>query len=233
MSMIYHLSKNPNLHILTPRIPEKAIEGIEDTTTPRVCFSTSINGCLNALGVFNRKISLGNIDDYFKYDVSMMESEKESDYDKQVYWSNEIAQASTIFSYYLEDLENINVGTYIANGKLRFPVYYVYVPKYYAKSIPAKSVLDFKITNEVWVLDEVEVENIGTIIVDGVYSLEAVKCKTLDGRKINVLHNIYHYRALQRGYISSTTLIQNKVDSYEKNLNNKEDTHNTEADEEN
>ena len=47
--MLYHLSTNKNLSILTPRIPECAISIYENTRIKRVCFSDSIDGCLSAL----------------------------------------------------------------------------------------------------------------------------------------------------------------------------------------
>lgn len=47
--MLYHLSRNPNLTILTPRIPEQAIPWNENMSIPRVCFAPTIKGCLSAL----------------------------------------------------------------------------------------------------------------------------------------------------------------------------------------
>lgn len=47
--MLYHLSKNKNLTVLTPKIPESAIPTYEDIKTKRVCFSDFIDGCLSAL----------------------------------------------------------------------------------------------------------------------------------------------------------------------------------------
>ena len=47
--MLYHLSTNKNLNILTPRIPECAISTYENTSMKRVCFSDYIGGCLSAL----------------------------------------------------------------------------------------------------------------------------------------------------------------------------------------
>ena len=46
---LFHLSPIPNLTVLTPRIPEAAVWGYEDTKQKRVCFSTSIKRCLTAL----------------------------------------------------------------------------------------------------------------------------------------------------------------------------------------
>lgn len=47
--MLYHLSCNPNLTILTPRIPEQAVPWNENMSIPRVCFAPTIEGCLSAL----------------------------------------------------------------------------------------------------------------------------------------------------------------------------------------
>ena len=47
--MLYHLSCNPNLTILTPKIPETAVAFNEDVSISRVCFSPTIKGCLSAL----------------------------------------------------------------------------------------------------------------------------------------------------------------------------------------
>lgn len=47
--MLYHLSRDPNLTILTPKIPETAVAFNEDVSIPRVCFSPTIKGCLSAL----------------------------------------------------------------------------------------------------------------------------------------------------------------------------------------
>lgn len=44
--MLYHLSQDPNLTILTLRIPKHAVSWNEDVSIPRVCFSPTIKGCL-------------------------------------------------------------------------------------------------------------------------------------------------------------------------------------------
>ena len=48
--MLYHVSDQLNIEILTPKIPEIAIEENEDMTKKRVCFSDSISGCLSSIG---------------------------------------------------------------------------------------------------------------------------------------------------------------------------------------
>ena len=47
--MYFHLSKDRNLKILSPKIPECAISSYEDIASKRVCFSNTIKGCLSAL----------------------------------------------------------------------------------------------------------------------------------------------------------------------------------------
>ena len=46
---LYHLSENPDIKVLKPRIPRYACSHLEDTTTPRISFASSIHGCLSAL----------------------------------------------------------------------------------------------------------------------------------------------------------------------------------------
>jgi hypothetical protein len=47
---LYHISIDPHTEdeIFTPRIPDNFASG-EDVTTPRVCVSTSIRGCMRAI----------------------------------------------------------------------------------------------------------------------------------------------------------------------------------------
>lgn len=54
-SILYHLSVDDNLTLLTPRIPECAVSIYEDTSIKRVCFSDYIEGCLSALQDLPRK----------------------------------------------------------------------------------------------------------------------------------------------------------------------------------
>nr|MDD3123572.1 hypothetical protein [Candidatus Izemoplasmatales bacterium] len=46
--MFYHVSDDPNLKELIPRVPICACSIYENIYTHRVCFSTSITGCLSA-----------------------------------------------------------------------------------------------------------------------------------------------------------------------------------------
>ena len=47
--MLYHLSTDENLKVLTPKIPKNALPEHEDVKTKRICFSDSIEGCLSSL----------------------------------------------------------------------------------------------------------------------------------------------------------------------------------------
>ena len=47
--MYYHLSEDPDLTMLTPRVPRYAVGDWEDVKTERICFSDSISHCLTAL----------------------------------------------------------------------------------------------------------------------------------------------------------------------------------------
>lgn len=53
--MLYHLSTNGNLEVLTPRVPEGVVSMYEDTKTKRICFSDFIEGCLSSLYDIPRK----------------------------------------------------------------------------------------------------------------------------------------------------------------------------------
>lgn len=53
---LYHLSKDRNLSKMTPRIPKSKYE---EQKTPRICFSTSIDGCL--IGINENKNIEGEI----------------------------------------------------------------------------------------------------------------------------------------------------------------------------
>ncbi len=48
-AQLFHLSFDDKLHKLTPRVPRNFWPEHEDGYIERVCFSNSINGCLNAL----------------------------------------------------------------------------------------------------------------------------------------------------------------------------------------
>ena len=51
---LYHLSLN-NLDgmKLTPRVPNTILDGFEDNSIKRICFSSSIRGCVKAINCFN------------------------------------------------------------------------------------------------------------------------------------------------------------------------------------
>lgn len=47
--ILYHLSSDPNIKYLSPKIPQCAIPERENRSIPRVCLSNSIEGCLKSL----------------------------------------------------------------------------------------------------------------------------------------------------------------------------------------
>ena len=53
--LLYHLSIDENLEVLTPKVPRNALSIHEDIETERICFSDSIDGCLSALQVSPNK----------------------------------------------------------------------------------------------------------------------------------------------------------------------------------
>lgn len=51
---LYHISTNPDLHYLEPRIPTSRLK-TENAATKRICFASSIDGCLRAIPSSARK----------------------------------------------------------------------------------------------------------------------------------------------------------------------------------
>jgi hypothetical protein len=49
---LYHISKNPNLSVMIPRVPENSFTqtGLEDGKTKRICFAQTIDACIAAIG---------------------------------------------------------------------------------------------------------------------------------------------------------------------------------------
>lgn len=46
---LYHISADPHLMKLIPRVPETALASFENTLIPRICFGQSIQGCLTSI----------------------------------------------------------------------------------------------------------------------------------------------------------------------------------------
>lgn len=59
--ILYNVSFNMNnlSHVMVPMIPESAAED-ENKTIPRICFTDSVEHCMQAIAVGNRDISVGN-----------------------------------------------------------------------------------------------------------------------------------------------------------------------------
>lgn len=207
--MIYHLSENPNLHILTPKVPDSAVDSFEDTTTLRVCFSTSINGCLNALQVNVSNKWIKNINNKLNsnYYNSLQELNKYGEiYELDTCWSDIAIYDRLKFIMSVEDFECYNVGNYITKGYIPFPIYYVYIPKHYVEYTPATSVFDYEITDEVWVKQEVEVIKIGAILVTGNEKTgNGKKVRMRNGTFTKINKSIYEFIRLSPDYISPIT----------------------------
>lgn len=52
MPKLYHVSKVPNITVLTPKIPQNILtaHGLEDSVTHRISFAPTIAGCLRGIG---------------------------------------------------------------------------------------------------------------------------------------------------------------------------------------
>lgn len=135
--LFFHISFDDSLDgkILKPRIPnwiketfgnniDKAEEDmkdkgyVEDIRTPRVCFSNSINGCLNAILNINKMLHIAG---------------------KEIY-------------------------VYIPEKPIK-----EYKHKTNKELIKEKLIFDAKITNEMWILEDVKLKLYGTIVVDSIY----------------------------------------------------------------
>lgn len=218
--MIYHLSKDPNIRIMTPRIPHFTATGFEDENTPRICFSTSINGCLNALEVtlpFN-KYYFENANEIYKF--------KNDNFEMNKYWESMIKNYEDKFLYTsLENIESLNSDSYRSTGDFIFPLFYVYVPKEYVEYIPATSVFDYEFTDEVWVTKETEVKKIGAIIVtDCEYHGKMKNIVTKYGDCATIRHKIYNFIKLPPNYspqiMVNADSISNKSQLTEDRYNN-------------
>lgn len=165
--MLYHLSRDPYLTKLTPRIPPAAHATSEDVATPRISMAPTIDGCLRALCVspaysgriFNQSVMRGNTNEFFDRRFNFDVEEKM----KLLSMTHEDMEAAN-----LRAVMNINMISMVPN--LPFPVYYVYAP--IGKNIMDKihfitpvDVYDVHETGEVWITDAVQVVKIGCIYV--------------------------------------------------------------------
>lgn len=218
--MIYHLSKDPNIRIMTPRVPHFLANGLEDETTPRICFSTSINGCLNALEVhlpFNK---------YYFEDTNEICKFKNDTFEMNKHWESMIKNCEDKFLYTsLENIESLNLDSYSRTGDFAFPLFYVYVPKEYVEYTPATSAFDYEFTDEVWVTKEIEVKKIGAIIVtDCEYHGKMKNVVTEYGEDCGtIIRKMYNFIKLPPNYSPQIMVNMNSISSETKHTRDKYD----------
>lgn len=151
--MLIHLSRNPNLCELVPRIPSDALNNptIEDANTPRVCFGPSIARCLRAVRAMCNTI-YSSKDYKSPRDKQFIQDINQSPYDQMNI-----------------DFMNNALITRKTSG-LGYPIWYAYRP---TSDIPEdciiaptrKLVYDAEITRELWVTCPVKVCRFATILL--------------------------------------------------------------------
>lgn len=190
--MIYHLSRE-ELHTMDPRIPKSAMSDFEDTKTPRVCFSTTINGALN--GIQEQFPKMEN-EEYVS---------KQNEISRHNLFEKDISFQKKSFLRSVEDLENENFSYYMENGCLKYPRYNVYTPVY-PVDYDIAPVFDQLITDEVWVKESVIVQKIGVIYVTEVTVAGSMKCKLLNGKFKSINKYFYEYIKLPPDHLSKLEL---------------------------
>lgn len=158
--MMYHLSTDGNLTELTPKIPGNVVEGLEDTSTPRICFSPTINGCLTGLNTIvyhDSTMTLESIGHMIKDHPTATVS----DPNKWIFCNIEELEAELIYRNLERRTEYPDVMEF-----WKFPFYYVYIPVGvpYGKFRPAP-VFDVKYTHEYWLEEPCNVQKVGGIYV--------------------------------------------------------------------
>lgn len=196
--MLYHLSENPYLTKLTPRLPDGAIPGAEEMETPRVSFSTSINGCLLAICGYVYRYT-NNISEYTR-DLSNPRIINEA-YDDHY---RALERVLPVFNRTLEDYDTINFTSIVETGAAKIPYYYVYVPATPCMDLQIPDVYDQKLTGEVWCLNEVDVIRVGAVIVTGAAPIGKDYHRIFtakNGKKIRVPVLAYEYQVTPRDFI--------------------------------
>lgn len=165
--MLYHLSTDPYLTHLTPRVSPKANSKSEDIETKRISMAPTIDGCLRALCVspaetamiFNQGVLRGNTSEFFDRRFNA-EVEKKMKLLSMTYENMEAENLNAIMHQFSDNIV----------PALPFPVYYVYAPV--GKDIMDKihfvtpeEVYDVRETGEVWITKPIQVVKIGCIYV--------------------------------------------------------------------
>lgn len=181
MRMLYHLSNDPNLTVLTHRVPKSAAS-VEDQETPRVCFAASINGALNAIARYTANNHMHPMYTYSIPDASTVTEGNDR-------WSELAISTRNEFTLTLKEIELMNLASRIETGLQLYPFYYVYIPSRWVACKPATSVYDHLITGEVWVEEPIEVTLIG-----GIYVISSTNLgKTTKIQGSNIQSYSYHY----------------------------------------
>lgn len=157
---MYHLSLDGNLTELTPKIPGNVVEGLEDTSTPRICFSPTINGCLTGLNTISYEDSLKTLS-AIEHMVGDHRDAMSDDYNRWIFCNIEELEAELIYRNLERRVQCPDVLEF-----WKFPYYYVYVPVDvpYGKFQPAP-VFDAKYTHEYWLTEPCKVKKVGGLYV--------------------------------------------------------------------
>lgn len=159
--MMYHLSDDPNLTKLTPKIPETAIDGLEDKTIPRISFGATINGCLNGLNSYtlNTELSIKGIDSSIvDHPKNIVGGEYDNAY-RHIFCTTEELEAYLIRKHVEERIIS-------GNKDFAMPYYWIYTPVNvpYGKFRKAP-VFDQEDSHEYWLEEECKVRCIGGFYV--------------------------------------------------------------------
>lgn len=179
--MLYHLSWDPYLTKLTPRIPAAAHAETENVTTPRISMAPTIDGCLRALCVRpNLKVN---------FNESMLYCRTPEEFDQ--YFMEGVEEKQHLLNMSYKEMEAANLEYVISNTRTNtsgvkdivpdktslpklllppFPVYYIYAPVAKdlgkkIKCITQQDVYDVLETGEVWITEPIQVTRIGCLYV--------------------------------------------------------------------
>lgn len=202
--MLYHLSIDPYLTMLTPRVSTKINEmAIEDREVKRISMASTIDGCLRALYPTCVKYHMGMTKSFFA-------SKKRDSFEKQ--YNEQITEKMKLLAMTYEDMEAANIAELSKEHSrhLPYPVYYVYVPVsdgLYDKIhfIEPSQVYDQKETGEIWLLKPTKVMKIGCIYVrygEPLYMTRYEYTKSGKKKKYDSTVYTYNYVTAPTFYVS-------------------------------
>lgn len=162
--MLFHISDKRYLTELTPKVPRTVgNEFTEDSETPRICFSPSINGCLR--GVCEE----------------ICNSFLPNQYDSHLYVNNyeeahslvELIDGSDPGVAMLQTLQQL-----MTKSTTKYPLYHAYIPigvAYKEFYVPTqKEVYDQPYTKEVWLKRPCDTRRVFSFIVTGAFPVDSV-----------------------------------------------------------